>query len=301
MASKTLHQIRIGETLKYIREEKDFSAAAIAKDIISKAQLSRIEKEGQTPNAESFIKLLYRLNVSFEEFCLLSDDDYLKIRTETREKIADVLRKKNPKQLKQAIKQMDTYYDKYKDSYFNHMSCVTRATLILGDSNYDYSKALDALKPVSDYLLSVDIWFDYEIALFINCIYLYPLEEAIVIGNKALEKFKNNYILIKNDNDLARSLLLNLASYALSDEKYYHHAHGYSSAALSLPQSTHFLYSPLLAKIVNQVACYKLKNIEYDEVYLTNLINGFKLMKFDDLHKQCVDFITKHGITINDI
>ena len=291
----------IGETLKYIREEKKIPANSIAVDILSTAQLSRIENQNQTPNAESFIRLLHRLNVSFSEFCLLSNDDYIKVRTETREGIADILRKKNPKQLKQTIKKMHVYYDKYKDAYFNHMSCVTKATLILGESNYDYNEALKELKPVSDYLSSVDIWFDYEIRLFINCLYLYPLEEAIAIGNAALEKIKKNYMLLKNDDQMTRALLLNLASYALSDEKYYHYAHGYSSAALSLPQSTHLLYNSLLVKIVNQVACFKLENGEYDEVYLTNLINGFKLMKFDDFYNQCVDFINKHGITLGDI
>jgi len=302
MTDKNLNQIRIGKTLKYIREKKNFSITATAKDIISPSQLSRVEKYGQIPNTDSFIKLLSRLNVSFEEFCRLSNDGYLKAQATTRNEVFDILRKKNQQQLKMAISKMDAYYDKYNDSYFNHMSCIIKATLILCESNYDYSKVLDVLKPVSEYLLSIHSWFDYETVLFANCVYLYSLEEAITIGNSALDKIKNNfYILVKNDNDLARTLLLNLATYALSDEKYYHYAHSYSSAALSFPQSTDFSYNSLLAKIVNQVACYKLGNIEYDEIYLANLVNGFKLMKFDDLYKQCVDFIIKHGITINNI
>jgi len=291
----------IGETLKYIREEKKISANFVAKDILSKAQLSRIENQNQTPNADSFIKLLHRLNVSFEEFCLLSDNDYIKIRAKTKNDIFDMLRKKNTKQMKEAINQMDDYYDKYNDSYFNHLSCIIKATLILGESNYNYNEALKVLKPVSDYLSSVDIWFDYEIGLFINCMYLYPLEKAIAIGNAALEQIKKNYIRFKNDDEMARSLLLNLSFYTLSDEKYYHYAHAYSSAALSLPQSTHLLYNSLLVKIVNQVACFKLENGEYDEVYLANLVNGFKLMKFDELYQQCVDLISKHGITLKNI
>jgi len=291
----------IGETLKYIREEKKIPANSIAKDILSTAQLSRIENQNQTPNADSFIRLLHRLNVSFEEFCLLSNDDYIKARVKTKNDIFDILRKKNTQQLKEAITQMDDYYNKHNDSYFNHLGCIVKATLILGESNYNYNEALKELKPVSDYLSSVDIWFGYEIRLFINCLYLYPLEKAIAIGNGALEKIKKNYVLLKNDDEIARSLLLNLSSYALSDEKYYHYAHGYSSAALSLPQSSHLSYNSLLVKIVNQVACFKLENGEYDEVYLANLVNGFKLMKFDDLYKQCVDFINKHGIALSNI
>lgn len=300
MTNERSKHIQIGETLRYIREEKNLSANSIAKDILSSAQLSRIEKQNQIPNADSFIKMLYRLNVTFEEFCLLSNDEYIKVRTKTRNDVFEVLRKRKPQELKRMINSMDDHYHEYNDPYFNHLSCMIKATLILGESNYDFSKALDVLKPISNYLSSVEAWFDYETALFTNCLYLYPLEEAIAIGNTALEKIKNNYTLIKDNEKMAHGLLVNLASYSLTDEKYYHYAHAYSSAALSLPQSMDFLYNSLLAKIVNQVACYKLGNIEYDETYLANLINSFKLLKFDDLYQQCVDFVTKHGITINE-
>jgi len=302
MIDKNLNQIRIGKPLKYIREKKDLSITAIAKDIISSSQLSRVEKHNQIPNTDSFIKLLFRLNISFEEFWRLSDDSYLTAHATTKNEIFAILRKKDPEQLKTTISRMDAYYNKYHDSYFNHMSCITKATLILCESNYDYSKVSDVLKPVSEYLLSIHSWFDYETELFSNCVYLYSLEEAIKIGNSTLDKIKNNfYVLVKSDNALARTLLLNLAIYSLSNEKYYYHAHSYSSAALSFPQSTDFSYNSLLAKIINQVACYKLKNLDYDEVYLANLINGFKLMQYDDLYKQCINFIIKHGITINNI
>jgi len=290
----------IGKTLKYIREQKNFTATEVTQDILTPSQFSRIENKNQTPAADSFIKLLYRINVSFDEFILLSNDNHAKARIETKNYIANVLRKKNPQQLKSAMAKMDNYYAMYNDFYFNHMSCLLKATLIFSEEGSNFNAMHSALTPISEYLSNRETWFEYEIALFTNCLYLYPLEKAMTLGEEVLNKLKKNYALLKSD-EITRGLLVNMAIYALSDAKYYHNAHIYSNAVFSLPQSTNLLYITLLAKIVNQVSCYKLDNGEYDESYLISLINCFKTMRFDDLYKQAIDFITKHDITIDNI
>ena len=288
----------IGATLKYIREKKDFSAKEVAWNIVSSAQLSRIENKNQMPAIDSFIKLLYRLNVSFDEFCLLSDNEHAKARVETKNYIEVILRVKNKQQLETAIAKMNNYYKIYGDPYFNHMRCLLKATLVLSKTKYNYSEALDALRPISDYLSSVETWFTYEIDLFTNCIYLYPLEKAIKIGDEALKNIKENYPLEEADVPTSK-LLLNLAIYSLSNEAYYSHAHHYANTVLSLPRSKNILYYPLLAKFVNQVAYYKLKSTKYDEVYLVSLLNVLKLMEFDDLHEEFVNFLITHGIVLD--
>jgi len=287
----------IGDTLKYIREKKDFSAKEVAWNIVSSAQLSRIENKNQIPATDNFIKLLYRLNISFEEFCLLSDNEHAKVRAETKSYIEGVLRIKNKQQLETALVKMSNYYTTYGDPYFNHMRCLLKAALILSKTKYDYSKTLDALRPISDYLSSVETWFAYEIDLFSNCIYLYPLEKAIKIGDDVLKSIRRNYSIEEAHEPISK-LLLNLAIYSLSDEAYYSHAHSYANTVLSLPQSKNILYYPLLAQFVNQVAYFKLKSNEYDEDYLVSLLNIFKLMNFNDLYEEFVNFLTTHGVTL---
>ena len=187
----------IGTTLKYIREKKDFSAKEVAWNIVSSAQLSRIENKNQIPAADSFIKLLYRLNVSFEEFCLLSNNEHVKVRIETKKNMELLLRIKNKQQIEPAIKKMKNYYKIYGDPYFIHMCCLLKAAIILIDTKYDYSKTLTALIPISDYLSSVETWLEYEIDLFSSCIYLYPLEKAVKIGEDSLKILKKFIHLIK--------------------------------------------------------------------------------------------------------
>jgi Rgg/GadR/MutR family transcriptional activator len=292
----------IGEILKDIRILKGFAVTEIAgafSDSVSKSQLARIEGCENIPSIEHFIILLSRLNVSFEEFCRASINNHMKARVETKSELLAILRKKNSSQLKRTITKMDEYYHEYKDPYFHHMSCYVRATLILEESNYDYNEVLVVLRPISVYLASVRNWFEYEIGLFINCIYLYPIEKAIKIGNDALDKIRNTYMLLKDDGELARSMLLNLAIYALEDEKWNHQAYNYILEARALPESTNLLYYSLMIDVVHQVICYKVENGEYDEPHLVNLINSLKLIKLNDLYKQFIEFITKHGITLD--
>lgn len=243
---------------------------------------------------------MYRLNVSFEEFTLISESGHAKARVETKANIATILRKRDSREIKKIIEKMISYYDKFDDIYFIHIACIAKANLALSESNFVFHAALDKLKPVSDYLSSVEIWFDYEISLFINCIYLYPLEKSIKIGEKALEKIKQNNAL-HNNEDLLTSLLLNLALYALSDEKYHSHAYNYTKQALNLLQSSEILYNSILAKIIHQAICYKLGNSEYDKAYLSDLLNGLKLMKFDNVYDEFANFLDMHDVSFDKI
>ena len=290
----------IGVTLKNIRSKKGFSAKEIAWQTISPAQLSRVENRNQVPATDSFIKLLHRLNISFEEFFLLSEEEHARVRIETKNEIADIMRTKNKKRLKATIKKMSDYYKTYHDPYFNHMECILKAALILSETKYDYNKVSDVVKPIRDYLSSIETWFAYEISLFTNCMYLYSVEESVKIGNKILKNIKKNYALLK-DVEFTSSLLLNLAIYSLSDKAYYSDAHRFANMLLSLPQTTNFLYNSLLAKFVIQIAYYKLNNPEYDETYLTNLLSILKLMKFEDIYQDLINFLVSHSITLEHV
>jgi len=288
----------IGTTLKYIREKKDFSAKEIAWNIVSSAQLSRIENKNQIPAADSFIKLLYRLNVSFEEFCLLSNNEHVKVRIETKKNMDVILRIKKREQIELSISKMKNYYKIYGDPYFNHMRCLLKATLILIKTKNDYSKTLTALIPISDYLSSIETWLEYEIDLFSNCIYLYPLEKAVKIGDDTLKNINKIYPLDKADEPTSK-LLLNLAIYSFSDEAYYSHALRYADTVLSLPRSKNILYYPLLAKLIKQVAYYKLKSNKYDEVYLSKLLSVLKLMEFYDIYEEFASLLVLHDIKLS--
>jgi len=288
--------IMLGKTIKFLREEKGFSQKYIAKDIFKSSQISKIENDDQKITADNFIKLLYRLSITFDEFCFFTKNKHISARVKTRSYVAELGQNGNPSQLKEGIKKMDEYHEEFKDVYFKHMCCVLKATYILSTTDNDYEKARKELTPITEYLISTENWFYYELALFTNILYLYSPPTAISEGNRVLKKINEHYERFK-DYDITRSLLINLAIYSL-DEKLYMQSFEFSSKVLALPQSTDHLYDILLAKIVNQVACFRLRSSEYSINYLSNLIDTLKVLSLDAIHKQVLDFVTKHDIRL---
>ena len=287
----------IGKTIQFLREEKGLSQKYMAKNIFTSSQISKIENDDQKITTDNFIKILYRLCVTFDEFCFFTGDEYIKARTETRSYVAELGQNSTPSRLLDGIKKMDIYYEKFDDTYFQHMKCILKATYVLSTTDNDYGKARKELTLITNYLMDSENWFYYELALFTNILYFYSPKIAISEGKRVLEKMNESYERFKN-YDITRSLLVNLAIYLL-DEKQYMQSFEYSIKVLAFPQSTDYLYDVLLAKIINQIACFKLNNNEYDSDYLSKLIETLKILKLNDIHQQILTFTAKHGITLN--
>lgn len=287
----------IGSTLRHIRTEKGFSLRDISSSNLSHTQLYRIENDTQVPSVEKFFTILYKLNISFDEFCDYSDSNYISIRTKVNIEIGEILRKKNIKKIKEMTIKMEKYYQEYGDIYFHHMKCILNASEVLITSNNNYTLARNEVNDISKYLISIDNWFFYELYLLNNTLFYYGIKEAITLGEKALKTIEEKYTKY-NDNEITRRILTNLAVYCLQNSDYYFFAYKYSNAAIGLPQSTQHIYSTIFAKIINQIACYKLENGEFDLDYLSNLINSFELFKMYDIYKEFKEFVRGHGIII---
>lgn len=284
----------IGKTLRLIREGKGFTLRSISQDIVSPSQLSKIENNTQVPNVDTFFHLLYRMNVTFDEFCLLTDDEYISTRTTLSSQIGEVLRKRNVPSMKRLIASLEAFHEKYHDPYFLHAKRILKAHIWIITEN-NFVKAQEEVAEIADYLFSIDDWFYYELALLNNTLFFFKINIAIELGDNALKQIEAQYNMFK-DNEASRKLLNNLAVHTLKDERYYMNSYRYSSTAIGLPQSTQHIYSTIFAKITNQVACFKLQNGEYNPECLANLIQLFSLINMDDIHNECQVFVKEHGI-----
>ncbi|MFD1902754.1 helix-turn-helix domain-containing protein [Enterococcus termitis] len=74
--------MNIGETLKYLRENKNYTKKALAEGIVSVSFYSQVESGKSSITIELFFKLLKKLNVTFDEFFLISNGFNLPIETQ---------------------------------------------------------------------------------------------------------------------------------------------------------------------------------------------------------------------------
>jgi len=295
---KEIEDTNIGKILKKIRTKKGVSTTAFMTAMaLSASQLSKIERGEQSVNADFFIKALSYLNVTFEEFGFLFKDSYFKARVETKRDLKNlIIDLQYNHYLKAMMVRVDKHYQDFKEPYFLHIYSMLDSRLILSETGVDFEKARTALKPVKDYLLSVETWFEYEIGLFSNCYYLFPIEETIKIANETLSKMKNSSLA--RLEELTRDLFINLALYALEEKDYCTDAIDFASQALNCQVKDPF-YTSLMVRVLKQIAYYKLESPLYSESQLSNLIKGLNLLDFGDLSNDFMILLKKHEIPIS--
>jgi len=284
-----------GSTLKEIRENKKLTQKEVADGIMTIANFSKQENEGNDIKLRNFIELLERLNVSVSEFLLLTEDEELSFQTKLEAKYRLVIPKKKKREMQELLKELETIYSKSPKSFLLHMICNLKFSLLLRENKYE--EARQELKPIADYLNNTDQWYYYEISLFNTALAYFDLETAFNLGDLALKSIEKSYAHFQND-DLSRKLLNNLAIHAYKHQNYFK-AYSYSSTAIGLPNSAQNMFNILGSKIINQVSSYQLGNDRFDKAYLAELINALKLSDLEEAYEQYYNFAKKEGIDLD--
>jgi len=290
----------LGKALKFIREKKGISSKDFAKSMkLSSTKLSKIENGQQMLSADSLIRALSFLNIYYEEFILLLDtEDSFKARVETKNDFERLINQGSAQYAQTMLAKAQENRKAYKDSYFQHIYCILNSQLIF-DTTHDFETTRSALEPIREYLSSIESWFEYEIALFANCYCLFPIEDAIKLGNEALTKMKD-YSTSTKYNEISHNLFLGLATYALSDANFYDYAINFADKAFSSAAAKP-MYTALMTHIIKQIAYYKKQSLHYSKSQLVNIIEGLELMGFDEYAHFVLDLLQKHGITLENV
>jgi len=281
-----------GRTLQEVRENKGMKPKIVAANNFTTKTLSRIEADDQVPSADKFFHHIYRLNLSFDEFCFLSQDDYLNTRIVLKTEVGEVLRQQNVSRIAQLMKKVSSYRESYDDVYFDHLDEVLKAahTLIVTKS---FEEARKELNGVIKYL-DIDEWYQYEITLFNNIFHYYEYETAKSLCQKAIRSIQKHFKYFK-DIDVTYSILNNFAVKALESNELME-AYDSVNTALGLPQSTNMLYSKTLSMVIHQVISYKLANGQYDEKKLFYLIDYFAIIDMPEVQERLYRFVSSHNI-----
>ena len=288
----------IGKAIKRFRTNKLISARELCHDISTIQQLSNIENGIQMPSAEKLILYLERLNVSYDEFIFLMNDDYLKSKMLMRRNLTEYVKRHNKVGLQNLAEEAGELFYQYEDIYFQHAQSIANAMYCLHETNFDYDQARKHLQPIEAYLINIDELGYYEVTLISQCLFMFKLETALLFGKRALDAIEERYFFYKNEVE-GCILLENLAIYCLDHEKYYHLSLKYSQLSLNLAATTDDATRALHAKIINQVAYFKLQNGLFNYEYLLSLVDTFQLLEWKGRHEYFLNFIKKHGIILN--
>lgn len=288
----------IGSILKEIRKSKNITVKELGSTILSSSQISNIEKSINIPSSDKLINLLNMLNITYEEFLILLDDEYFMCKKILKESFVELANLGNLNGLERLATNAQELYLKYSDIYFKHLELQILASTILYKSNYDFAKAKSYTSPIKDYLGKVENWGQYEISLFSNCLFMFEINDVLSFEKRIMNTVENQFDVNRSKDDMC-ILLNNLASYLLEHNEFYSHALKYILFCEEYASLSQNITQIMRARILKQVTYYKLNSPKFNTQKLTSFMQVFKVSDLDNLYENTYHFIKKYGIELD--
>lgn len=206
----------VGETLKKIRESKNYTQKFVTDGIIGQPTYSKIERGDVDPTYPRFINLLRRLDVSEEEFHYLMEGSHVS----EKEKLIQsffMLNFNESSAIEAIKKKLKSYLSKNKDYILQDIYYICEALLAVSLNN-DFSTAKKYAEKVWKRLEKFDQWYLMEIRLINAILFIFPPETAISISQKIVSQLKN--YSTRESNILLHNIQLNLSMLLIENKKF---------------------------------------------------------------------------------
>ncbi|MGX7418847.1 Rgg family transcriptional regulator [Carnobacterium gallinarum] len=212
----------IGNTLKRIREAKNFTQKEISEGILSLSFYNKIENGKNSLTVQLFFEILNRLNVDFDEFFFIHNNYTKNIYDNYWYKIYDFYYLSDSIGLEKLIESLALDYQNTKNITLNHLLHLAhivncRIKNILPDEK--------VIEEICTYLLSIESWTKYEIRLFISIMDVFDFELLLILSRKILSRLRNysknqEYAHFMNDA-LINLIIICLESGKINDSLYF--------------------------------------------------------------------------------
>lgn len=183
----------MGITFNKVRKNKNLKIKDITSSRLSRSQISHIENGKSIPSAEKFLYLLNVLNVKYEEFIYLMNEDYLVSKNTLGNKMSEVCNLYNTEGIQSVIDEAIQLYLETNDIYFKHIEIIAKSFLMITESIDNLEAARVNLIPIQRYLANVENYGFYEFALFNNALFIFDIDVAVSLGEKVM-KSKLSYL-----------------------------------------------------------------------------------------------------------
>lgn len=195
-----------GKIYKKFRESRGLKIRDVATAGLSASQLSRFEHEETDLTISKFMMALDEINMPIEEFMYVAHGFKRDEISELVEKIQDNVAKRNVVGLKMLlIKQLETTDQQATFHKLNSILLKIRLQVLSGEKYYSKKDILF----LTDYLISVQYWGNYEMLLFINTLDVLPHSIVMLLSREMLRR-SDYYKEIPTNKKLITTMLLNV-------------------------------------------------------------------------------------------
>ncbi|HGA1282233.1 TPA: Rgg/GadR/MutR family transcriptional regulator, partial [Streptococcus suis] len=206
--------MNFGQTVEFIRHQKNFSIKQICGDYLSRQTYYRFVKDEIDISAKKLFYILDSLNVNVDEFLFINNNFQVSKEFSDMEKVKFHFENKDIKELNNLL----TNYSSKSSSKEQVLSSLISSLI----GRLTGEKAPNEEKLLREYLINIETWTHYETVLFNNSMFIFDNEFIELVfakinyniekystlryyGNESIRMFINMVILYIDRQDLIRA------------------------------------------------------------------------------------------------
>ena len=206
-----------GDVLKEIRIDRGYSQQYVAEGIMGQSAYSKIERNEIEPTFRKWLLILEKLNVSVEEFQYILNKENLT----KKEKLINEffsLNYNHPDNLKLLKEELVAYLKVDEDYLLRDISYACESLIAL-NTTQNVEKAQSFAKKIWERLEKFDKWYLLDIRFINTILFIFPIDVAVNIGERATKQLIPYYNL-KEAEVLLINVDINLSVLLIDDKKY---------------------------------------------------------------------------------
>ncbi|MBC1728468.1 helix-turn-helix domain-containing protein [Listeria seeligeri] len=180
----------IGDTIKYIRLNKQYSQNNVSTSIISRTSLSKIENNRLNPTFAKLIPIINNLDLDFDEFIYIQNNFKYSEKKIITNLFSNINFNTDITNLNNLLKLCTTYLEKNNgDTIINEIRLIVKAMIQL-NANHSIDEIRQTITPIWDRLSYLDKWFGIELNIINNILFIFDIETSIHICTRAINELQ---------------------------------------------------------------------------------------------------------------
>ncbi|MBC2170514.1 helix-turn-helix domain-containing protein [Listeria booriae] len=289
--------MNFGETIKKIRKDKNFTQKELSEGILTRSHLSQIETNNYYPSYDKFFLLLNRLNIVFEEFLFVQNDQQMLFSQQIRSKISEAANLNDTKQLENLATIAQDLHAETDNIMYYHYMLICKALISYSINHKVNDEMITYVTPIKEYLFGMDNWYLYELKLFNNIIYALTIDEALLFSRTSLKRLGNFQYFLEFQH-IEQNIYTNLSTFCL-EYRDFKAAKNFAEIAIEKAKQHTLVYQKVCSELNHAIACINLGEDGHPyEVIKKNMLI-IKYLEFDNLHEHFLNFLKKFKIEVD--
>lgn len=209
-----------GKTYRDIRKNKGITQSEICKDFISRTSLSKFENGKVIPSVQTFIELLNRIDVSFNEFLYINQGYRSNEKQRILNRFYSLFSNKEISTLLDLKQECYTFQEKSFSKTIDLLIYVIDSLVELSTNNETVIPCLPRILLTIpwEYMQKYSWWSIDDIKLINCCLYMFPIETAMSIAEQLVIQLQR-YNNLENTSSLQCAIYLNIVLLCLQNQQ----------------------------------------------------------------------------------